>query len=1494
MPGSKILGQVSNIGVHDISLALPNNLTGYVPWTAISKVLKQKVNKLLETADEDEDEDSDDDDFELKSYVQLGQYLRASVTSTSTDKNKKRIELSIDPYEANSGVSKSDMVPDCTVQASVLSVEDYGLIMDLGLEGSETRGFMSSKELPSGVELSAVKEGSVFLCVVTGQNSSGTVIKLSANLQTAASAKKSHFLSSAPTINAFLPGTAAEILLTEVTQSGMAGKIMGMVDAVVDAVQSGSTDEKKDLTKKYRPGAKVKGRIVCTYPSDENPKLGFSILDHVLKFSPTAADALQDSSDRPAISAIISEVKIAKVDPSMGLYVQFGTTKHVGFVHISRIKDGKISSLSSTEGAYSIGTTHEGRIIGYNALDNLFLLSLQKKIIDQPFLRLEDVDVGAVVKATIERLIIGPNGIDGLIVSLADGITGLIPAMHMADTKLQHPEKKFREGVQVTARILSVNLEKRQLRLTLKKSLLNSDSAIWKDYRDISAGNQSPGTLISIQQNGAVVQFYGSVRGFLPVSEMSEAYIKDPSQHFTVGQVVNVNALSVDAEQGRLVVSCKDPSTTTDKYNNAFEKVHPGLLVSGTVFEKSTDDLLLKLDDGGLIARLSVEQLSDASPSKAASNFARIRVGQKLNDLLIISIRKAHRLIQVTNKPSLKRALEQGELPTKFEQLEVNKRVTGLVKNVTADGLFVQFPGGLTGFLPKRLVDDEHAKKTDFGYMRTQSISCYVSSTEPDTQRFILSMRPTKVEKNPKNSENSEKMIKRNTEAPFSNPVDENIASLDDFRFGKITKAKITSVKDTQLNVILADNVQGRVDVSEVFDKWEDIKDRKQPLRLFRPKQIVPVRILGVHDARTHKFLPISHRAGKVPVFELSAKPSTLSAPEFEPLSLEGVQVGNSFLGFVNNVADDCLWLNISPNVRGKLRIMDISDDLALAGDIRKTFPIGSALKVTVSAVDADKNRLDLTTENRASSKKLTITDLSKGMILLGRVTKVTDRQVLVQLNDSLVGAIGLIDMADDYSKINPSNFQKNEVLRVCVVDLDVQNKKIALSVRPSKVLSSSLPVEDPEITSIEQLKVNDIVRGFVKRVADIGLFVMLGHSVTAYVRVSDLSDSYLKEWQDEYQVDQIVRGRITLVDVDSKKIQMSLKKSALDPNYKTPLTLKDLKPGQIVTGKVRKVEEFGAFIRIDGTANLSGLCHRSEMAEQKVADARKLYEEGDLVKAKVLKVNLQKDQISLGLKASYFENESSDDEGSEASENLSEDEDSDDELGGVALEANTDDDDSDEGEDIIMGGVDLSTNYKQTMDADDDVSMADSNEAADEGGLVTGGFDWTGDAEASKNRNTDGLDSDNEGLSKKKKRRKPEIQVDQTGDLDANGPQNVADYERLLLGEPDSSLLWLRYMAFHLDLGEVEKAREIAERALRSISIGQDAEKLNVWVAMLNLENTFGTDDSLDEAFKRACQFNDAQEIHERMASIFIQSGKLEVSVLESYPYLVPVGKYE
>lgn len=1473
VPGSVVLGQVSRINSSDVAIALPNNLTGYAPLTSISDRVTERFETLMGEIEDDNTEagPGEERDVNLRSFLSLGQYLRAYVTSTGEStggKNKKHIELSLDPQRANAGLKKSDLVVNSTVQACVKSVEDHGLVMDVTLEDESVRGFMSSKEVGHDLDLAHIEEGAVFLCLVLGHTSDGNVVKLSADPRRIGNIKKSNYLTDAPTVDSFMPGTAVELLVSQVTPSGIVGKVMGLLDVTADLVQSGAGPYGRDLEKKYQVGSKVKGRILCTFPNTEPKKLGVSLLDHVLALRPHKVETLEEKGAKDPItalplSAVVDNAKVVKVEQGVGLFVDVGITGTRGFVHISRITDGKIEALSESMGPYKVGSLHKARILDYNSMDNLYIVSMERKIIEQPFLRFEDIRVGEIVKGKVEKLIVNAVGVGGVLVTLADGITGLVPEMHMADIHLQHPEKKFKDGLSVRARVLSVNPERRQARLTLKKSLVNSDAAIWKSYADILPGAQSPGTLVNILSSGAVVQFYGSVRGFLPVSEMSEAYIQDPKQHFRIGQVVNVHVVSVEPEEGKLIVSCKDQVELSAAQQTALKNLQVGDMVSGTVVEKSTDDIRIQLQDSALTARIPLGHLADGSEHKLATTMENIRVGQTLHHLLVLEKLASKHLITLTNKATLIQAAKEGKLLKSFGDIAEGLKVDGFVKNIIPTGVFVQFADGLTGLLPKKQLLEEPIALPDFGMRRYQTLSTTIMKVDHDQQRFFLTMRnDTSILKDQLKAIDQTKVPDRG----ISNPVDEKSHTIDEFTIGKLTKAKIVSVKDTQMNVQLADGIQGRIDVSEVFDSWADIKDRKRPLRSFSTKQILPVRILGVHDARNHRFLPITH-SGRTPVFELTAKPSDQNEKALSVLSLDQVKVGSSWLAFVNNIAADCLWVNLSPNVRGRIRITDVSDDVSLLQDLEKSFPLGSALRVHVTAVDVASNRLDLSARSGVSTAQLSLKDLSPGMILPGRVTKVTERQLMVQLNDTISGPVHLTDLADDYSQANPTTFQKNQAVRVCVTDLDVPNKRIVLSARPSKVLSSSLPVRDPEIRNLSQLKVNDVVRGFVKNVADNGLFVTLGTNVTAYVRVSDLSDSFLKDWKSSFEIDQLVQGKVILVDPLLNHVQLSLKQSILDKTYVAPITFHDMKAGQIVTGRVRKVEDFGVFIVVDNSTNVSGLCHRSEMAEQRVENVKKLYDEGDAVKAKVLKVDHGKRRINFGLKASYFQKDLVEGE-----------DDSDDDEAESA-----DDRDETDGEDIDMdNGVDIDSVVS-------DLEVADSQMGNSGGdtvklkpktaviGLSTGGFDWTGGlGEEIPFPAVDGGETND---LQKRKKRKSEIQTDRTADLDAQGPQSVADFERLLLSQPDSSYLWLSYMAFELQLSEVAKAREVAERAVRTISMREETEKMNVWIAMLNLENTYGDDESVEEVFKRACQYNDAQEIHERLTSIFIQSGKHEVS---------------
>ncbi|KAK7419432.1 rRNA biogenesis protein rrp5 [Neonectria punicea] len=1465
--GSLVLGQVSRINNLDIEVALPNNLTGHISIVAVSEQLTERLQKAAAENDKDDDEDdsSDEDGIDLKSIFVIGQYLRVSVLSTmeeaATGKNKRRIELSLRPAEANSGLESSDVVTNSTVMASVISVEDRGFLMDLGIP--KLSAFLPRTEVDPTIDEERLQPGAVFLCQVTSKGANGKIAQLTLLQKKLGNPKAVPH--NANTISAFLPGTIADVLVSNTDRRGFAGKVLGHLDVTADLIHSGVGPAGVSLDSTYKIGSRVKGRVICNFLTSREPKLGISLLPHIISLEQKRPSKKTDVTKLPTevlpISSLVEKCTIRHVEAEIGLYVDVGIPGLSGFVHISRVKDGKVDALYESSGPYKVGSEHKGRIIGYNEVDGVFQLSFEKTVLEQEYLRLEDVPIGAVVTCSVEKVVIGEGGVNGLILKISEGVSGFVAERHLSDVHLQHPEKKFRQGMKVKARVLSTDLSKKQMRLTLKKTLVNSEAPVIKSYEDVSVGMQVPGTIVKIQSNGAFIQFFGSLRGFLPISEMSEAYIRDPNEHFRVGQVVSVHALDVDPEARRLVVSCKDPSAFGLDKQNALKGLQLGDIVSAKVTQKSEDQIFVELDSG-LKAILPVGHLTDKSASKNQYASKRITVGQTISDLMVIDKNENRRAIILTQKPSLITASKNKSLLTSFEDAKEGKVLAGFVRNVTLTAVFVQFAGSLNALLPKSRLAAEVRALPDFGMQKYQSIEVKVLSTLPDLKRIMVA---------PVDFDEKAAELKKKVKA----------APSDNLEVGSVTEAKITSIKDTQLNVQLVDSqTQGRIDVSQVFDTWEDITDAKDPLDKFNKKQVLKVRVMGVHDAKDHRFLPFSHRSVHS-VLELTAKPSDFEADTLEPLSLDKLKVGDSYVAYVNNCTPQYLWVNLSPSVRGRISAMEASDDLSQLNDLESNFPVGSALKVRVTAVDVRNNRLDLSARSSSASEAVNWSALKQNMVLPGRVTKVNERQILVKLSEQVSGPVHLPDLADNYDDVNTANYKKNDIVRVSIVELDQSNKRLRLSIRPSRIMSSTLPVKDKEINEVSQLNTGDIVRGFVKNVADKGLFVLLGGQVTALVKISNLSDRFLKEWKDHFQIDQMVKGRVIAVDAITHHVELSLKSSVVDDDYTPLITFNDVKEGQIVTAKVRKVEEFGAFILIDNSANISGLCHRSQMAEKPVQDATKLYKEGDAVKAKVLEVNPTKRRITFGLKPSLFDDDTDmDSDGSEHGVALEDDEDSDNDLemedGGVEIIGTDNADDSDEDEDDE--DEDDEGEDDDEDDEDDDDEETEDRPAKKTKGLGAGKkSEWAADPFA--NSESESEEKSKSSEKTKKKRGKTEIQVDRTAELDANGPQTSSDYERLLLGQPDSSELWIAYMAFQMQVSELSKAREVAERAIKSINIREETEKLNVWVAFLNLEVAYGNKATVDEVFKRACQYNDEQEIYERLASIYIQSEKLRAT---------------
>lgn len=1447
--GSMLLGQITEINNKDIRVSFTDGISGYVSMMNISG----QFTGILEALDDnmggegvdEENASSDEEDsnknnkkssFELPDlhkYFQLGQWLRCSVTLNtalepqSGKLNKKRLELSIEPAMVNQ-FTEDDLDRFTVVQCAVKSIEDHGATLDLGVEGFE--GFISKKDCHNFDKL---LPGSVFLCSVNKRAGRSVTV----NLHFTA---KSNKISKISTIEALVPGQTIDFLCESVTGKGVAGKVLGLVSGFlgVNNIHSFGEDE---LKSQFPVGTNVKSKIIASlFSKDGNRTLLLSTLERTVALDNSLKEI--DALDAFSVGYVLDSCTVAGRD-SEYLYLKLDNDR-LGQVHSSRVGDIEATA------------TIKSRVLGYNNVDNLYELSTDPKTLALKYLRSKDIPFGETV--TCEITAVSSEGIN--IKIFGGQFTAFVPPSHISDTRLVYPERKFKIGSKARGKILNVD-KRGHIFITLKKSLVNSgdDIKIITSFSDAKQVFESDEKTLAVVQSfrpkGCVLSFFGGIKGFLPTAEVSEVYVKRPEEHLRLNQTVIIKLLQVEEERSRIIATCKVSNDQGKQQKEAIEEMILGRsIIKVTIVEKTKDSLVVEMNEVGLRGVVYAGHLSDSRIEQNRAQLKKMKIGAELEGLVIDKDTRTQ-VFNMTLKQSLIEDAEKGELPLLYEDVKAKDNQTamhGYIKSFSAKGLFVAFNGKFVGLvLPSYAVESKEVDISKTFYLN-QSVTVYLLRTDDDHHRFLLTL------KNPEERANTKR-----TNGSVNNAVDASVHSLEDLSLGRVVSAKIKGVKKNQLNVILADNLHGRVDISEIFDNYDDIPSKKQPLGNFKSGDIIKVKVIGSHDVKGHKFLPITHMVNKSSVFELTAKKFKVDSSESSTLTISDVSVGDELIGFVNNYSNNSLWLTISPSLKAKISILDLSDDNStFTESLEGQFPIGSVVKVTVSAVDSDHGYLTVTRRSRCVQG---FDDIKVGNRMPASIVKITDRYVLLNLGGNVTGISFAADALDDFSVPLDEAFSgmKNQTIPSEVISIASESKQIRLSLR-------SKDSKTPLVKSHKDLKQGQIVQALIKSVTDKGIFVYLSSLIEAFVPVSKLSDSYLKDWKQFYKVMQPVTGKVVKSDDDSR-ILLTLRESEINGDLKIMKTYSDIKVGDIFNGSVKNVTDFGVFVKLDNTLNVSGLAHRSEIAEDLPKDLHSLFGVGDKVKVFVLKVNIAKKQLSLSLKASHFtaKGESIEEGVSDAATKEYEEK----------YEAAA----SIEDEDEIMDDVNYSDDDSQTDERVEPCSESKSEiKAVTTGGLsLSAGFDWTTsilDQVQSDYESEDDIENFTEAKRTKRHKNKNKFVEDRTIDINTRAPESVADFERLIMGNPNSSIIWMNYIAFQLQLSEIEKAREVAERALKTISFREETEKLNIWIAMLNLENTFGTEDTLEDVFKRAVQYMDSFLIHTKLLSIYHMSEKFDL----------------
>ena len=200
---------------------------------------------------------------------------------------------------------------------------------------------------------------------------------------------------------------------------------------------------------------------------------------------------------------------------------------------------------------------------------------------------------------------------------------------------------------------------------------------------------------------------------------------------------------------------------------------------------------------------------------------------------------------------------------------------------------------------------------------------------------------------------------------------------------------------------------------------------------------------------------------------------------------------------------------------------------------------------------------------------------------------------------------------------------QIGQVLNLRVIELNPEQNRLILSERAARVEAG----ERAQI--LNTLQSGDVVRGAVTNLCDFGAFVDLG-GLEGLIHISELSWGRVAHPIDMLQRNQEIEVYVLSVDRDNARIALSLKRLYPDP-WRTVSERYEI--GQIVTGTITNVVDFGAFACIE--EGLEGLIHVSELAEGHFLHPRNVVSEGQAVRARILSIDSDARRLGLSLRMS-------------------------------------------------------------------------------------------------------------------------------------------------------------------------------------------------------------------------------------------------------------------
>ena len=285
---------------------------------------------------------------------------------------------------------------------------------------------------------------------------------------------------------------------------------------------------------------------------------------------------------------------------------------------------------------------------------------------------------------------------------------------------------------------------------------------------------------------------------------------------------------------------------------------------------------------------------------------------------------------------------------------------------------------------------------------------------------------------------------------------------------------------------------------------------------------------------------------------------------------------------------------------------------------------IGKKVKAKVLKVNAAQNsiivsRKKLIEEAKVEKDSKVNEILEKNEPVNGIVKKITSYGMFIDLG----GIDGLVNYNEISYKgpVNPSNYyDEGDEVSVVVLSYDKAKQHLSLSIKAA--------LANPWEEIKDELEVGDTITVTISNFESYGAFVDLGNDIEGLLHISEISwNKNLKNPKDLLTLGEEVNVEVIELNVEQKRLRVSLKNLQEKPFAKFT---KENKVGDVVNGKIATLTDFGAFVTI---GDVDGLLHNEEASWESNAKCKAIYKKGDEVEVKIIKIDRDKENISLSVK---------------------------------------------------------------------------------------------------------------------------------------------------------------------------------------------------------------------------------------------------------------------